>query len=198
VYETVGVGKLNYLAHLFLAGESEEAKLGGILADFEKGSIIGKYNRKIDFYTDNHPIVKDAKKLLTEEKRRYGNVLLDIFYDHVLAQKWRHYNNMSLNDFTERAYSILLRNMDILPNKLSEIVPVMIQQDWLTSYQEFSGFEKAIVRISKRLRQGNILRECISDIQTNYSALSLSFDAFFPQLVDHVKEERALLDINYT
>jgi acyl carrier protein phosphodiesterase len=207
VYETVGIKKLNYLAHLFIAGESEEAKLGGILGDFEKGSVIGKYNReteieiqlhrKIDFYTDNHPIVKSAKKLLTEEKRRYGNVLLDVFYDHLLAQKWKNYNNVSLNDFAERAYSILLRNMDILPNKLSEIVPVMIQQDWLTSYQEFSGFEKAIIRISKRLRQGNILTECISDIKTNYSALSLSFDEFFPQLIDHVGEERTLLDISH-
>jgi acyl carrier protein phosphodiesterase len=199
-------GKLNYLAHLFLAGEKEEAKLGGILGDFEKGSVIGKYNReteieihlhrKIDFFTDNHPIVKEAKKLLTEEKRRYGNILLDVFYDHILAQKWKHYAGMSLNDFTERVYSILLRNTDILPTKLGDIVPLMVQQDWLGSYQEFSGFEKAIVRISKRLRQGNTLVECISDIKTNYSDLVLSFGAFFPNLIDYVEKERATSLIN--
>jgi len=56
---------MNYLAHLFLAGEEENAKLGELLGDFEKGNATGKYSaeiemeiqmhRKIDFYTDNHP-----------------------------------------------------------------------------------------------------------------------------------------------
>ena len=88
--------------------------------------------------------------------------------------------------------------MDVLPDKLRDTVPVMIEQDWLTSYQKFSGFEMAITRISKRLRQENTLMECIVEIETNYSSIALSFDTFFPQLMDYVNRERILLDIVYS
>lgn len=199
---------MNYLAHLFLAEENDDAKLGALLGDFVKGTIIDRYSektereiqihRKIDFYTDNHPIVKDAKKLLSVEKRKYGNILLDVFYDHMLAQKWQDYSKISLENFTKQIYSILLRNMDLLPDKLRDIVPIMIEQNWLTSYQEFIGFEMAITRISRRLRQENSLMECVAEIETNYSSVALSFDNFFPQLMDYVKQERILLDIVYS
>jgi len=199
---------MNYLAHLFLGEENDDAKLGALLGDFVKGTILDKYSkevekeiqihRKIDFYTDHHPIIKDAKKLLSVEKRKYGNILLDVFYDHILAQKWQDYSKISLKNFTKQIYSILLRNMDVLPDKLRDTVPVMIEQDWLTSYQKFSGFEMAIARISKRLRQENILMECIAEIETNYSSIALSFDTFFPQLMDYVNRERILLDIVYS
>ncbi|MFM7603266.1 MAG: ACP phosphodiesterase [Pseudanabaena sp.] len=195
---------MNYLAHLFLAEENDEAKLGALLGDFVKGTIINKYtkkaereiqiHRKIDFYTDNHSIVKDAKKLLSVEKRKYGNIILDVFYDHMLAQKWQDYSKISLEKFTKQVYSILLRNIDVLPDKLRDIAPIMIEQNWLASYQEFSGFEMAIARISKRLRQENMLMECIAEIKTNYSSIALSFDTFFPQLMDYVDQERILLD----
>jgi acyl carrier protein phosphodiesterase len=196
---------MNYLAHLFLAKDNDDAKLGALLGDFVKGNILDKYSketereilihRKIDFYTDNHPIVKDTKKLLTIDKRKYGNILLDVFYDHMLAQKWGDYSKISLENFTEQVYSNLLKNMNILPDKLIDIVPIMIEQNWLISYQEFSGFELAIARISKRFRQDNILMECIVDIKTNYSSIASSFDTFFPQLMDCVDQERIMLDI---
>jgi acyl carrier protein phosphodiesterase len=74
----------------------------------------------------------------------------------------------------------------------------MIDQNWLTSYREFRGFEMAIARISRRLRQENSLMECVAEIETNYSSIALSFDNFFPQLMDYVKQERILLDIVYS
>jgi acyl carrier protein phosphodiesterase len=199
---------MNYLAHLFLAEKNDDAKLGALLGDFVKGTIIDRYSektereiqihRKIDFYTDNHAIVKDAKKLLSVEKRKYGNILLDVFYDHMLAQKWQDYSKISLENYTKQIYSILLSNMDVLPDKLRDIVPIMIDQNWLTSYREFRGFEMAIARISRRLRQENSLMECVAEIETNYSSIALSFDNFFPQLMDYVKQERILLDIVYS
>ncbi len=145
-----------------------------------------------------HAIVKDAKKLFSVEKRKYGNILLDVFYDHMLAQKWQDYSKISLENYTKQIYSILLSNMDVLPDKLRDIVPIMIDQNWLTSYREFRGFEMAIARISRRLRQENSLMECVAEIETNYSSIALSFDNFFPQLMDYVKQERILLDIVYS
>jgi acyl carrier protein phosphodiesterase len=37
---------MNYLAHLFLAEENDDAKLGALLGDFVKGTIIDRYSEK--------------------------------------------------------------------------------------------------------------------------------------------------------
>jgi acyl carrier protein phosphodiesterase len=194
---------MNYLAHLFLAGDDDEAKIGELLGDFEKGNVNGKYSkgieidiaihRKIDCYTDSHPIVKEAKRLFPDGRRRYAGILLDVFYDHILAKNWRHYSEANLEDFTNHVYSILLMNKAILPAQLNDIVPIMIQQDWLTSYQELSGFEIAIYRISRRLKRRNSLSECLLEIEEYYDFLASGFNAFFPQLIDFVSTQRSLL-----
>jgi acyl carrier protein phosphodiesterase len=194
---------MNYLAHLFLASETLEARIGGILGDFEKGNIKGKYpkeieieieiHRKIDYFTDSHLIVKEAKKVAPEEKRRYMGILLDVFYDHLLAQNWKQYSSLLLQSFTQETYTILLKNKAILPDNLTNILTPMVEEDWLNSYKEFVGFEKAIERISYRLKRGNVLTESISEIRNNYNLLSSGFEVFFPELIDYVKKERFVL-----
>ncbi len=67
---------MNYLAHLFLAEENDDAKLGALLGDFVKGTIIDRYSektereiqihRKIDFYTDNHAIQQFQIQTVTQ------------------------------------------------------------------------------------------------------------------------------------
>jgi acyl carrier protein phosphodiesterase len=192
---------MNYLAHLFLA--EEKGRIGGLLGDFEKGNIKGKYrkeieieieiHRKIDYYTDTHEVIKEAKKLFPEERRKYAGILLDVFYDHVLAKNWDKYSNTELASFTKQVYSLLLRDIAILPDKLQQTVPVMVQEDWLISYTDFNGFESAINRISQRLKRSNSLLDCISDIYSNYQAFSSGFEVFFPQLISYVSEQRFLL-----
>jgi acyl carrier protein phosphodiesterase len=64
--------QLNYLAHLYLSPPGEDAMLGSVLGDFVKGpltniDVTARYSpeatramalhRKIDSYTDAHPVV---------------------------------------------------------------------------------------------------------------------------------------------
>lgn len=87
---------MNYLAHLFLADDTPESLLGNLLGDFMKGVVKEQFSnsiqqgielhRKIDSYTDSHPVVRNAKHLISLERRRYAGVLLDVFYDHFLAK----------------------------------------------------------------------------------------------------------------
>ena len=86
---------LNYLAHIYLASYSDDAMLGALMGDFVKphagldfpaeteAEIIT--HRKIDCFTDSHPIVLEAKRLFATRSRRYAGILLDVFYDHLLA-----------------------------------------------------------------------------------------------------------------
>ena len=194
---------MNYLAHLYLASDSGNAKIGGLLGDFVKGISKEKYSRDIqieiqlhgliDSYTDEHSITKLAKELVTERKKRYMGIILDVFYDHMLACKWNEYSNVKLSEFIQDSYHVLQENRALLPEKLGDFLPSMIDEDWLTSYKDFDGFKNAIHRISRRLSKGSILRECISDVEENYLLLSSYFDEFFPQLIDYVQKQRKVL-----
>ena len=192
---------MNYLAHLFLASDKGNARLGGLLADFVKGDAKQQYNadiqfeihlhRLIDAYTDNHHVVLNAKKLVEEKKRRYMGIVLDIFCDHKLAQNWNVYSDISLFEFTQSAYRLLQDNNDLLPKVVNRyIAPHMIQEDWLVSYKEMQGFKQAIHRVSRMLTKGSLLLECISDVEENYFAFSEGFEEFFPQLIDYVQKQR--------
>ena len=60
------------MAHLFLSGDDDDIKIGNYLGDFVKGNQLDKYpkgirdgillHRKIDHFTDNHPVVLESKK----------------------------------------------------------------------------------------------------------------------------------------
>ncbi len=196
---------MNYLAHILLAQHSEEAMLGALLGDFVKANMVGQYppeveaeimmHRKVDVYTDSHPIVKDAVQTFGDGRRRYAGIVLDVFYDHLLAKNWSRYSAVPLDVFVQRFYTALGRHENILPVKLVEAMPRMIAQDWLGSYRDFSGVEVAVNRTSQRLsRNGHLLREGLLDLQANYSALEDGFHLFFPELMQFVKQARSELD----
>lgn len=194
---------MNYLAHLFLADDTPESLLGNLLGDFMKGAVKEQFSnsiqqgielhRKIDSYTDSHPVVRNAKHLISLERRRYAGVLLDVFYDHFLAKYWTNYSSITLKEFSQRVYTILWENKSILPDKLRLAVPKIIEQDWLNSYQEISGIELALNRLARRAKNGNALGEGIEDLKAHYQEIELSFKNFFPSLVIYVKSQNCSL-----
>ncbi len=192
---------MNYLAHLYLASHSDEAMLGALLGDFVKPHSGQRFSpdteteiithRKIDAFTDGHPIVLAAKGLFEGPSRRYAGILLDVFYDHLLAQRWADYSALPLDDFIQRFYGALARQADILPANLARMAPYMIEQDWLGSYREYEGVEIAVRRISTRLsRNGEQMRDGLADLKSNYAELARDFDVFFPQLIAFVEDRR--------
>ncbi len=193
---------MNYLAHFLLASDQGNARLGSLLADFVRGDDKQLYSQEIQFemyvhklidaYTDSHPVVLNAKKLVEEKKRRYMGIVLDVFYDHKLAQNWNSYSQISLSEFTQQTYQLLQDNHALLPKTVREFVPFLIREDWLTTYQELQGFTKTIHRLSRRISKGDMLVNCILDVEEQYSAFSASFDEFFPQLIEYVQTQRMI------
>ena len=192
---------MNYLAHIYLARHSDDAMLGALLGDFVKPHSGDRFNaaieaeilthRKIDAFTDSHPQVLAAKALFDGPHRRYAGILLDVFYDHLLAKHWHHYSAVALEDFIERFYTALAERALILPANLARVAPWMIEQDWLGSYCDYAGVDLAIRRISTRLsKNGDVMRAALTDLKRHYAPVETGFHAFFPELIAFVESRR--------
>lgn len=192
---------MNYLAHIYLARQSGPAMLGALLGDFAKANVAGKFgleveqeimiHRKVDAYTDSHPLVKEALQKFDPARRRFAGIVLDVFYDHVLAKNWEQYCATQLPEFAQDFYRVLAENAALLPERLARMAPYMIQNDWLTSYRDYESVEMAVNRLSQRLsRNDDLLRDCLQDARAHYVYLNDSFLAFFPDLIRFAEEQR--------
>jgi acyl carrier protein phosphodiesterase len=187
---------VNYLAHLYLAGDAPEALIGNLMGDFARGSMLEGYSegiregirlhRKIDAYTDTHPVVIESKRRISPANRRYAGILIDVFYDHFLARDWETYSPLPLADFTAGVYDLLRDRLDHLPEPLQRLAPRMIAEDWLTSYAELPGIEQALRRVARRLKRENQLPTATVELEAHYNALAGDFARFFPDLRDFV------------
>lgn len=189
---------MNYLAHLYLAGDSPQSLLGSILGDFVKGAIGDRYppeikrgialHRAIDAYTDSHPTTRASRNLCSPFRRRFAGIIVDLCYDHFLYRHWPAYTDMALDPFISRVYDILTANRPALPARLKAMVPVMINEDWLGSYQDLTGVEKALGRLSVRITHGDRLPGAMDEIKVHYRRLEVNFLTFFPDLIHFVQD----------
>ncbi|HEY9665169.1 MAG TPA: ACP phosphodiesterase [Coleofasciculaceae cyanobacterium] len=191
---------MNYLAHLYLAEDSPESLIGNLLGDFLKGQRADTYcdeiqkgihlHRQVDLYTDSHPIVGASKRLISPGNRRYSGIIIDVFYDHFLAKRWRDYSAVSLQEFSLTVYKILQNYESILPETLKNALPNMIRRNLLVSYAEIQGINAALQRLSVRLKRENNLASASQELTANYERLGLDFAQFFPDVIDYVKTLR--------
>lgn len=195
------LGAMNYLAHIYLAQHDDEAMVGALLGDFVGSDKLDHYSptlqaeirlhRKIDRYTDSHPAVLAAKQCFPDGRRRYAGILLDVYYDHLLARQWSRYSDTPLDQFNQRFYAALQSRQDQWPKRLGEIAPHMMAHDWLGAYRQRESVDHAIRRIATRLsRNGERLVDCLGDLQSHEVALARGFDVFFPELIGYVQAER--------
>jgi len=184
---------MNYLAHLHLGGQRPGQLLGSLYGDFVKGRLQGQFDpeveasialhRRIDVFTDRHPLVDIALGRFTETRRRYAGIVLDVFFDHCLARDWPLYADRPLEQFTADVYQVLSREQQ-LPERLAKIAPHMVANDWLGSYREFEVLEQVLHGISRRLTRPEELAGAMAELRRLYEPLSEDFSLFYPQLQD--------------
>ncbi|MFJ4247884.1 ACP phosphodiesterase [Pseudomonas sp. NPDC089741] len=187
---------MNYLAHLHLGGQRPGQLLGSLYGDFVKGRLQGQFapeveaaiqlHRRIDVFTDRHPLVDIALGRFTETRRRYAGIVLDVFFDHCLARDWRLYADQPLEVFTADVYRALTHERQ-LPERLAKIAPHMVANDWLGSYQEFEVLEQVLRGISRRLSRPEELAGAMQELRRLYEPLSEDFRLFYPHLQSFAK-----------
>jgi acyl carrier protein phosphodiesterase len=191
---------MNWLAHVFLSDKSIENQLGNLLADplkakpFKGASSEFKEGIElhliIDSFTDSHPIVKDAKKTLTQRGPLKG-VVLDILYDYFLSKHWSRYSNVEREKFLEDFRNQALRAITNYPQEAVDTIMQVVINRHLLSYATLDGVTRALCRIDNRLSQRAKSKECAIEymplIEEELDYLENGFLYFFPELMQEVK-----------
>ncbi|WP_137974391.1 ACP phosphodiesterase [Pseudomonas sp. F(2018)] len=182
---------MNYLAHLHLGGDAPQQLLGSLYGDFVKGPLAGRFpaeieaaiqlHRRIDAFTDRHPLIEQARSRFPAERRRTSGILLDLFFDHCLARDWAEFADEPLAQFTGRVYRVLAAQPE-LPERLAYIAPRMAAQDWLGSYRDFAVLEQVLLGMSRRLSRPQMLAGAMGELERLYEPLSADFREFYPEL----------------
>ncbi len=188
---------MNYLAHLHLGGEAPSQLLGSLYGDFVKGPLAGQWpadieaairlHRRIDAFTDSHPLQAQARARFPLARRRYAGILLDLFFDHCLARNWSDYASEPLPAFTGRVYRVLAAE-PTLPGRLALIAPRMAAQDWLGSYREFAVLEQVLAAMGRRISRPGVLDGSLAELERLYQPLSEDFRQFYPELMAFARQ----------
>jgi acyl carrier protein phosphodiesterase len=183
---------MNFLAHIYLSGESKEIIIGNFIADavravdyptFTPGVIQGiKLHHKIDQFTDTHAIVSESKQRLREKYGKYASVIVDIYYDHFLAADWSKYSNIPLQLYAVQIYELMSQNLNLLPPKVHHFLPYMISGDWLAGYANLQGIHNTLMGMSRRATFDSKMEHAIEDLKNDYPLYQQEFRLFFPEL----------------
>jgi acyl carrier protein phosphodiesterase len=190
---------MNFLAHFYLSGDSDDIKIGNFIGDYVKGNSYQDYpesirkgillHRKIDSYTDTHPVVRKSKFLFALKYRKYAGIIVDILYDHYLSVEWDKYSEVPLKEYIDELYLMLEKNYDRLPPQVQRFVFRFIGDDWLGTYQNLSGIENVLHRMSKRTSLPEETSFALEVINSHYAQLMDHFNQFFVELVNYVSEK---------
>ncbi len=188
---------MNFLAHGFLSGASDPVMVGNFIGDFVKGRQIENFepeiargiqlHRKIDEYTDLHPVVIRSKNRIRDKYRHYTGVIVDIYYDHMLATTWNTYSKEPLNSFCSHMYDVIYKYFDVLPSDARQMLPWMIKYNWLLNYATLEGIDRSLKGLSRRTSFESGMENAIGDLKGNYEGFLLDFKEFFPQLISYAE-----------
>lgn len=195
---------MNFLAHLYLSGNEPKLMLGNFIADFVKGKqALSAFepgirsgillHRSIDAFTDSHPVVAQSKDRLRAKYRHYAGVIVDVFYDHLLAVRWSDFHPVPLSDFATSAYRLVQDHEDILPERVQEFFPYMVRGNWLVNYASRDGIARTLSGMSRRTPYDSKMNESVDDLFEHRAKFENEFLDFFPELVAHAATFRLQL-----
>lgn len=180
---------MNYLAHAYLSFQNPLLLTGNMIGDFVKGSVSNTtypeeikegitLHRKIDSFTDQHPVVARAKLLFKKDYGLYAGPITDSLFDHFLANDPQYFpSEQALFEFTQETYKMLEDCQSYFPHVFLEVFGYMREQNWLLGYRKLTGVKKSLHGLRRR-------SQYMPDTQRAYEI----FIGYYYQLVQYYYE----------
>lgn len=185
---------MNFLAHMLLAGEIPEHRLGNFIADHVKGKAIETYSpliregiihhRKIDTFTDTHEVFLHTVSVIRPELGRYSAVAADMFYDHFLAKYWQNYSDENRLAFTHKVYASLQPFHEQMPAGSQKTFEYMTYRNWLYNYADIPFLNRCFRGLDQRAAFSNRFLMATTVLVNNYDILRSDFRKFMPIVIE--------------
>lgn len=204
---------MNYLAHAYLSFGIPAITVGNLISDFVKGKQKLQYpadiqhgivlHRAIDTFTDSHAITREAKAYFREPYGLYSGPLVDVAFDHFLANdplifsanetnvgpsdkdataSFRSAAGVDLKAFAQKTYEQVETYYALLPEKFARFFYYMRTQDWLYNYRYKQGILNSFGGLSRRAAYMGSPEAAGRIFETNYTQIQGCYQAFFPEL----------------
>jgi acyl carrier protein phosphodiesterase len=191
---------MNYLAHIFLSGNEQSLQIGSFIADFVKGKQLYTYpadiqkgiilHRKIDTFTDQHPVVNQLMKVLQPSFGRYSPILLDMYFDYCLANSFQQYSpNKNLLRFSLQFYRYLIAHYSLLPERVKRFVFHFMITNRLYQYKSINGLHTSLKIMSVYKTNSIDPEKSIQFLINHEEVLFKEFHVFFTDLLQFSQQE---------
>lgn len=190
---------MNFLAHLYLAGDDEALRLGALLGDFVRGrAALESYpepvregirmHRHIDSFIDTQPAFERLRSGLEPPFRRYAGIIIDLGLDHELARRWGAYSDLSLAAFDSGVRRMLERNVELVPDGLARFMRYADRRGLFAAYALPDEIMHSLRGIGRRLSRPNPLHrvaEIWPDVQPR---MAVAFDPLLSGVQSEVED----------
>lgn len=180
---------MNFLAHALLAGDVPALIVGGVVGDWIKGPLPGTLpddlakgvalHRAIDTFAETNPAFRRSRSRVSASRRRYAGILVDVFYDHLLARNWTTLHHQPLDEYCAYVYRLIQERLSDLPDSSHHALVLMAKEDWLSSYTQIESIADVLARMSRRARQPNPLEGGEQEFLADDDGFTSDFSAWF-------------------
>lgn len=186
---------MNFLGHLFFSSNDPELMVANLFGDHFHGkqythfsSVIQKgilLHRKIDDFIDHHSAVKELRLTLYSELPKVAGIAIDLYFDHLLAERWSTYHNLPLNAFLDRFYGFESHCLVEYPPQFQAFIVQLKTNKWMNHYGTEFGLRKSCEGVSQRLSFSNKLIEAPSVYISNQEKITSVFELFMKDAIAH-------------
>lgn len=172
-----------------------------MMGDFVRGSIDPALrpgvrrgialHRAIDSHTDGHHDIQALRRLFEPPYRRYAGILIDIWFDHLLARDFDRWSGIPLEPFSDGLLGLLQARTEELPDPLQRFTRYMHARRLPAAYARREMISEVLVGVSSRLRHANPLADGLIEISRLETELEEAFTRIFPQLVEFAGQWRS-------
>lgn len=152
----------------------------------QRGIVL---HRAIDGFTDEHPATAKAKQVFRPHYRLYSGPIVDIVYDHFLANDKEVFPNDSLLAFTNNVYQTMEEEAVHLPQRFLPVFTYMRLENWLYNYRTTEGIGKSLRGLVRRAAFISDSATAIELLHERYDELQACYAEFFPAVKQFAKQK---------
>ncbi len=198
---------MEIIVNAFYSGQNAETMVGSFLGhgyinnhhnkfspSIEAGQQISNY---ISDFIAGNPVCQQSLDLLSPKARKYGNTILRLYYDHLLAKNWQEYSEQSYEQFCMQVISVLKNHNELFPYKPKRVANRIVKKKSILQLNTISGLNGYIQDMTRYNSYNSSICESVGDLVKNYDLFNRTFREVFPEMEKEIsyKTEKIVLSL---